>query len=162
MLFDIGLEKVKEGILTPKESNRARGQQFRKWAKATFRHVKLDEFEESNKGIVLLEDSEKNTLDFCNTQLGLGLSKRPDLLAKSQTKYVVGEAKFLSALGGNQSRGLDDALKLAANTSGHAHKVAIVDGVLWIHSSSEEFKKIEHTTAAVFSALLLERYLKEL
>ncbi|MBA4312507.1 MAG: restriction endonuclease [Chlorobiaceae bacterium] len=162
ILYALGLDKVKEGILAPKEANTIRGPQFSNWAKKAFPHVKLNKFINIKNSILFLEDSEKNILDFCNTELGIGISKRPDFVAKSRAKYVVGEAKFLSSLGGNQGRGLDDALKLASNTSGHAYKVAIVDGVLWIQPGSQEYKKIEHSNAAVFSALLLKEYLKKL
>lgn len=110
----------------------------------------------------MLEANEKQIVDFCNIELRLGLSKRPDFVAKSGKTYIVGEAKFLSSLGGNQGRGLDDAIKLASNTSGNAYKVAVVDGVLWIQSGSQEYKKIEHSNIYVFSALLLERFLKSI
>ncbi|MDE3058220.1 MAG: restriction endonuclease, partial [Bacteroidota bacterium] len=98
----------------------------------------------------------------CNTHLNLGMSKRPDFVAKSRKKYIVGEAKFLSSLGGDQGRGLDDALKLALNPSGRSYKVVIVDGVLWISPGSQEFKKVEHANAPIFSALLLKEYLQDI
>jgi hypothetical protein len=110
---------------------------------------------------VVLDGTDKEILDFCNIELSLGLSKRPDFVAKTNAKYVVGEAKFLSSSGGNQSRGLDDALKLASNTSGKAYKAAVVDGVVWIKPGSQGYKKIENASVTVFSALLLERFLKE-
>ena len=45
--------------------------------------------------------------------MGVGISKRPDLVAKSNSSYVIGEAKFLSQLGGSQDRGFDDGMALA-------------------------------------------------
>jgi hypothetical protein len=161
ILFGMGFEKVKEGIIEPKEPNTRRGPQFANWLKSNFKHTNLDKFVDNKTGIVFLEDSEKRILDFCNTKLGVGLSKRPDFVAKSNTKYVIGEAKFLSSLGGNQGRGFDDAVKLASNPAGRAYKVAVIDGVVWIQSGSQEYKKIEHASFYIFSALLLEDFLRK-
>ena len=74
----------------------------------------------------------------------------------------VGEAIFLSSLGGNQGRGFDDAIKLAANPSGRAYKAALIDGVVWIEGGSQEYKKIEHTNFYILSALLLEEFLRKI
>ncbi|MCL4510534.1 MAG: restriction endonuclease [Bacteroidetes bacterium] len=162
VLYKAGFDEVRDGILAPKESNRARGQQFGRWLKKNFKLVSIDDFIKSKKGIAILDGSDKQILDFSNIQLNLGLSKMPDFVGKANGKYVVGEAKFLSATGGNQGRGLDDALKLASNTSGKAYKVAIVDGVLWIKPSSQEFKKIENASVTVFSSLLLKKFLEKI
>jgi len=161
-LFRMGFEKVRKGILEPKEANTRRGQQFRNWARRNFRHADLNEFIASRKGIVFLQDNERKMLDFCQTKLGLGISKRPDFVAKVNNKHVVGEAKFLSSLGGNQGRGFDDAIRLATTASGKAYKVAVIDGVLWIQAGSQEYKKIEFTEACALSVLLLESYFQKL
>lgn len=159
ILFKMGLDDVKKGILEPKEANTRRGQQFRNWLRRNFTHLNLADFEKSTVGIAFLEDPERSILDFCNTKLGLGISKRPDFVAKTKRNYVVGEAKFLSSLGGNQGRGFDDALKLASIASGKAYKVALIDGMLWIEPGSQEYKKIEFSDVCAFSALLLRDYL---
>jgi hypothetical protein len=161
-LYNLGFEKVKEGMLEPKEANRRRGQQYRNWAKTNFRHVNIDDFIASKSGIVFLEGSDKEVLDFCNIKLKLGISKRPDFVAKSGIKYLVGEAKFLSSTGGNQGRGFEDTMNLAMSTSGNAYKAAVLDGVLWIETGSQEFKKIEHANVYALSALLLVDFLRKL
>lgn len=160
LLFNMGFEKMTLGIIEPKEPNTKRGPQFTNWIQSHFNHIDLNAFIDHDKGIAFLKDSEKKILDFCNVKLGLGFSKRPDFVAKSDKKYIVGEAKFLSSLGGNQGRGFDDAIKLASSSSGRAYKVAVIDGVVWIQSGSQEFKKIEHTSAHIFSALLLNDFLR--
>ncbi|MDI6767852.1 MAG: restriction endonuclease, partial [Bacteroidota bacterium] len=142
ILYKMGFAEVREGIIEAKEPNTRRGPQFRNWLKLQFSHVDLASFIESFQGIIFLEDSEKKILDFCNTKLGLGISKRPDFVAKSGKKYIVGEANFLSSLGGNQGRGFDDAVKVASKSAGNAYKVALVDGVVWIQPGSKEYKEI--------------------
>ncbi len=161
-LYNMGFDKVKEGIIEPKEANTRRGQQFRNWAMVNFKHVELDKFINSTRGVIFLEGSEKEVLDFCNVKLKLGLMKRPDFVAKSKEKYVVGEAKFLSSTGGNQGRGFKDAIDLASKASGTAYKVAVIDGVLWIQNGSQEFNSIKTSTVCALSALLLNDYCKSL
>jgi hypothetical protein len=161
-IFTMEFEELQQGIERPKEANTRRGPQFTDWARDSFRHVSIGKFLESEKGIIFLDDSDKKILDFCNTQLQLGLSKRPDFVAKSGQAYVAGEAKFLSSLGGNQGRGFDDAVGLANKPAGKAHKVAIVDGVVWISPGSQEFKKISYSAANIFSVLLLRKFLTDL
>jgi hypothetical protein len=124
--------------------------------------VEIDEFKASTDGIVLLNTSELEAKDFCNREIGVGISKRPDLVAKSGRNYIIGEAKFLSQTGGSQDRGFDDGMALAKNPSGRAYKVFIMDGVFWIETGNARFKQIEYGTAAVFSVLLLEKYLLSL
>lgn len=161
-LYAMGIENVKRGATEPKEANTRRGQQFRDWTKTHFDFVGLDSFGKSKKGIVLLDANEKDARDFCNTELDVGINKRPDLVAKSGRKYVIGEAKFLTSTGGNQGRGFDDAIKLVTKTSGSAYKVFILDGILWIETGSQEFKQIEYSNIFAFSALLLRNFLLSL
>lgn len=93
--------------------------------------------------------------------MGVGIPKRPDMVAKSGNKYVIGEAKFLSSTGGNQGRAFEDGITLATNTQGTAFKVFLLDGVHWIYPKAAEYKRILHGTAAIFSALLLGDYFSE-
>lgn len=94
--------------------------------------------------------------------MGVGISKRPDLVAKSGKNHVIGEAKFLSQTGGSQDRGFDDGMALAKKPDGRAYKVFIMDGVYWIETGNAKYKQIEYGSAAVFSVLLLKKYLRSL
>lgn len=162
LLYGMGVDSVIDGISMPKEANTRRGSQFRDWAKSTFRWVSAEEFKSSTSGIVLLDANETEARDICNRLMGVGISKRPDLVAKVKRRYVVGEAKFLSSTGGNQGRAFDDGMLLASNTTGTAFKVFILDGVHWIETGSEQYKRIEHGSIPVFSVLLLSDYLRSL
>lgn len=106
----------------------------------------------------MLDASEREAMRFCNDEMGVGIAKRPDLVAKSGRRYVIGEAKFLSDSGGNQGRAFDDGMTLAMNTQGAAFKIFVLDGIHWISPGSDQFNRIEHGTANIFSALLLEEY----
>ena len=161
-LYQMGFENVIAGATQPKEANTRRGNQFSFWTKANFHWVSINDFRVSTRGVVMLDASELEARNFCNTEMGVGIAKRPDMVAKSGRNYVIGEAKFLSSTGGNQARAFDDGMALATNTSGSAYKIFILDGIHWIERGSEQFKRIDYGTAAVFSVLLLHEFLKSI
>lgn len=158
-LLEMGLEGVIQGITAPKEANTRRGSSFKGWLKKSFKFVPEIEFKTYNRGSVFLDASDTALRNFANSALGAGFQKRPDFVAKSGTKYVVGEAKFLSDLGGNQGRGFEDAIKVAANPAHGAIKASILDGIIWIQSGSSLYQSIENSSLPVFSALLLKDFL---
>ena len=158
-LYAMGIDNVIEGVTQPKEANTRRGNQFRDWARRNFNWVGIRQFQLSQEGVVMLDATELEARNFCNTVMGVGISKRPDIVAKSGRRYVIGEAKFLSSTGGNQGRGFEDGMLLATNSSGSAFKVFVLDGIHWIQRGSDQHHRIEYGTAAVFSALLLDDFL---
>ena len=161
-LYSMGLENVISGIRQPKEANTRRGNQFGDWLRRTYRSVPMAEFMASTDGIILLEANELDAKDFCNRHLHVGITKRPDIVAKAGRRYIIGEAKFLSSLGGNQDRAFDDGITLAINADGSAYKIFILDGVLWIEQGSDRYQRIDHSTANIFSVLLLNDFLTSL
>lgn len=161
-LYKMGIDNVIEGVTQPKEANTRRGNQFTDWVRGEFKFVNIEQFQSSSNGVVMLDATELEARNFCNTEMGIGISKRPDLVAKSGEHYIVGEAKFLSSVGGNQGRAFDDGIGLATNATGGAYKVFILDGIHWIERGSEQFKRIEYGTSAVFSALLLKEFLESI
>ena len=158
----MGLESVLAGVTAPIVPNRRRGAQFKQWARKSFPHVGIKEFEASQKGIVFLAASEKILRDYANANFGAGLKKRPDFVAKSGTRYVVGEAKFLSAEGGEQRGGFEDAVTVAAHPAGKAVKVSVLDGIVWLESQSGFYQHIDNSSLNVFSTLLLREFLEPL
>lgn len=54
----------------------------------------------------------------------------------------------------------EDGMKLANNSSGNAYTVFVLDGFHWIDAGSDANQQIVHSTASVFSALLLKDFLK--
>ncbi len=161
-LEDMGIEGIISGVTIPKEANMRRGNQFTDWAKDNFEMLDIDEFKRSEKGVVVLGATEKVSLDFCNTELKVGIAKRPDIVAKSNSTYIIGEAKFLSSTGGNQGRAFEDGVTLTSNSSGNAVKIFILDGIHWIQTGSEQYLRINNSTANIFSVLLLNDFLNDL
>jgi hypothetical protein len=161
-LLDMGIEDVIQGALEPKESNRMRGNQFRAWARNNFNVVELNEFRSSTQGIIVLGGSDLDAIRFCNNDLGLGITKRPDIVAKVGARYVAGEAKFSSASGGNQNTGFDDGIGLATKSTGNAFKIFALDGVVWLKHGTAQYRRIDNSNAVILSALLLPEYLQSL
>lgn len=162
VLTSMGLPGIIQGITAPKEANTRRGNSFSRWLRNNFSFMDLGDFKKSRKGVVLLSASEKELMHHCNNELEAGLQKRPDVLAKVDEKYVVGEAKFLSDLGGNQGRGFDDAIKVASNPARKAVKISLLDGIVWVESKCGLFQSIKNSSLNVFSALLLRNFLQSL
>lgn len=160
-LFKMGSEGIIAGVTAPKVPNQTRGHQFRTWAEKNFRFVGRSQFVKSSHGVCFLDDSDEGLRNYANSELGAGLAKRPDFVAKSGKKHVVGEAKFLSNEGGNQNAGFKDAMGVAGQVSGRAVKVAILDGIVWLKTTSY-YRQIDTSNVNVFSALLLDKFLKSI
>ena len=93
-----------------------------------------------------------------------------DIIVRIRNTYIIGEARFLSAYGGSQTRDLENALRFVeymANIGKDAESkgikvigVALLDGIAWFHKAYKE--KIEKKAVGdivVMSALFLEDYL---
>lgn len=158
ILFGMGLEKIVEGVMAPKKANTGRGNEFKRWAKAHFKFADLKTFKDSKSGVIFLDAHDTELRDFANSTLNTGLAKRPDFVAKSGRKFVIGEAKFLGETGGNQRTAFRDAMGVAAHPTGTAIKVAVLDGVVWIKGSSF-YNAVEASSVHIFSALLLKDFL---
>jgi len=126
-----------------------------------FSFAEVERFKSSRAGILFLDAPEEILRNYANAELGAGLSKRPDFVAKVGRRYVIGEAKFLSDEGGNQRAGFRDAMSVAGQLSGKAAKVAVLDGVVWLKHTSY-YKQLEQSSVYVFSALLLKDFLHSL
>ena len=161
-LEDMNEEGIISGVKMPKEANMRRGNQFSSWVKNNFELLDVDEFKRSTGKVVILGATESVAMDFCNKELRAGISKRPDIVAKANNTYVIGEAKFLSSTGGNQGRAFEDGITTASNSNGNAVKIFILDGIHWIETGSEQYLRIKNSTANIFTVLLLKKFLIKL
>jgi hypothetical protein len=152
-----------EGIEEAIEFNRTIGPLFRKWLPTLqYPVLKSDRFEKYEKNISILDGTPDELKKFANEKLGANLEKRPDLVAKNKGRYVIGEAKFLTDLGGHQNTQLLDALELLRSRSGKVKRIAILDGVVWIKSRNKMHEAVVECNEDVFSALLMAEYLDNL
>ena len=161
-LLSMSFEEVIQGCEEPKEFNRQIGTLFHKWLpKLGYPLLSEDEFSR-HEGIAFLSGSNGEKTDYANRVLGCNLSKDLDLLAKAGGKYIIGEAKFLTDVGGHQNAQFQDALRLLEGSEGQAIRIAILDGVVWIKSRTKMYRQICEVEQTALSALLLEDFLESL
>ena len=61
---------------------------------------------------MVLSGSDKELGEFARIHLGYGRNRGLDFLCRYNGKYVIGEAKFITSDGGNQSNQFDKALDI--------------------------------------------------
>ena len=161
-LFSMSFEELIQGCEEPKEFNRQIGTLFRKWLpKLGYPFLAEDEFSK-HKDIAFLSGGNGEKMDYANRVLGCNLSKGLDLLAKASSNYIIGEAKFLTDIGGHQNAQFQDAMRLIEGNEGAAIRIAVLDGVVWIKGKAKMYKRICEVEGIILSALLLKDFLESL
>lgn len=95
------------------------------------------------------------------------LAKRPDLVAKVNSTYVIGEAKWIGSPGGNQNKQVVEVINLCRNQRGNVIRVGIIDGFPWaVYKTNGQIINdkscvmVQECEYDIVSALLLKEYLK--
>ena len=145
------------------------GPMFNVWLRNKFELLYMDEFRNSTDGIFVLNETEEVAKNFLLTELNQNVEKRPDLVAKVNEQYVIGEAKWIGQPGGNQDKQVVEVLQFCRNQRGNVLRVGIVDGFPWSlynkHGSLVNLKTavlIQESEYDILSALLLDEYLSSL
>ena len=89
-------------------------------------------------------------------------------MAKANTQYVIGEAKWIGQPGGNQGKAVTEVLEFCQNQRGAIRRIGIVDGFPWALYKrtgalikSKEAVLVQESPYDILSALLLENYLQQ-
>ena len=136
LLHDFTLEELYKRCSQPKETNRQIGNMFGKWLSEKalgIPELTPQEFANSAGDGVLLGND--NALLDAAKQWGYIDSKNKglDFVCRFRGNKIIGEAKFLSAYGGNQNNQFKDALRVVQSTTApDVVKLAILDGVVYI------------------------------
>ncbi len=165
-IYEMGLNNIYERCSEPKETNRQIGPLFHRWIENKTLGVELlmpDKFL-ATKDNAVLRGSDNELMEFANTHLNYNGTKGLDFIARFNRKYVVGEAKFLTDFGGHQNAQFEDAKNLLKNRTITATKVAILDGVLYIHGNNKmhEFLKECPKAYNIMSCLVLRDFLYQI
>lgn len=165
-LYEMGLNKIFEKCSEPKETNQQIGPMFREWLRKKslgITPVDLDTFTANNNDAVL-DASDKILMDFAKSNLNYNRNKGLDLVARFNGKYVIGEAKFLTDMGGHQNTQFEDAIATVEEKNVNAIQIAILDGVLFIPGKSKMYKYISnpYSNYNIMSALVLREFLYQL
>lgn len=158
----MGFEAMIEMIKEPKKVSRQSGTLFRNWL-PKLGYPLLPELEfKKYKGIAFLQGSNGALKNYANRVLNCNVSKGLDLVAKAGASYVIGEAKFITAIGGGQGAQFEQSLKLLTNEEGNATRIAILDGVVWIKDSTKMYRAVCQLHKVALTALLLKDFLERL
>ena len=162
----MGLKVIYQRCSEPKETNRQIGPMFKKWISKKslgIEPVTLNKFVENHEDAVL-DASDHGMMNFANEHLGYKYNKGLDFIARFNKKYVIGEAKFLTDVGGHQNAQFNDAMRIIEAKTAKAVKVAILDGVLFIKGKNKMYQAIttEYKEKNIVSALLLREFLYQI
>ncbi|MDE0471440.1 MAG: hypothetical protein OXH57_05820 [Ekhidna sp.] len=111
--------------------NTQMGPMFTNWLRENFDLLEIDKFRDSTEGIFVLNSSEEIGKSFIKDELHQDLDKRPDLVAKANDTYIVGEAKWIGSPGGNQNKQAVEVINFCRNQRGDVMRVGIIDGFPW-------------------------------
>jgi len=162
-IYSLGINKLYENCSLPKESNRQIGPMFKKWIETGalgITPVSLSEFISTEEDAVL-KANDKEMKHFAESRLNYHHEKGLDFIGRFNGKYVIGEAKFLTAYGGHQNAQLNDALATITSEA-DAIKVAILDGVCYIPGRNKMITTItseRYRECNIMSALVLRHFL---
>lgn len=165
-LYALGLAELEKRCSVPKETNRQIGPMFLRWLQGKeigIPALRKADFESTSADAILI-GSDSELKEFASAQLGYERNKGLDLVARINGRYVIGEAKFLTAIGGHQNSQLRDALSIFSDPA-DAVKVAILDGVCYLNNQAAMCRAIrseEYNNQNIISALLLKRFLYSL
>jgi len=164
-IYEMGLNSIYERCSEPKETNRQIDPLFHRWIEKKTLGVELlrpDKFLATQNNAIL-RGSDNELMEFANAHLNYKGTKGLDFIARFNGKYVVGEAKFLTDFGGHQNAQFEDAKNLLKNRTITAIKVAILDGVLYIHGNNKMHKFLKDPNAYnIMSCLVLRDFLYQI
>ncbi|MRT18064.1 hypothetical protein F3C99_14035 [Vitellibacter sp. q18] len=166
-LYAMTAEELVIRLEAPPKLNTQMGPMFTTWLRRNFGLLNLDDFRESTEGIFVLSSSEEEGKTFVNEVLGQNFRKRPDLVAKVNETYFVGEAKWIGRSGGNQNNQVRDVLDFCKEQRGDVLRVGIIDGFPWATKKTNNSLindqvnvLVQESAYDVLSALLLKEYLE--
>lgn len=165
-LYEMGIEKIWERASEPKETNRQIGPLFRRWLNSKalgITPVKMAEFDK-NEGNAILDGSDAELKEYAEKHFNYKLDKGLDLIARFNRKYVIGEAKFLTDIGGHQHAQLNDGIAPLQLADLKAIPVAVLDGVLYIKGKNKMHRTIttDFPDKNIMSSLVLREFLYQL
>jgi len=161
-LYSLGFDRMIQEAQRPKETNRQLGHSFKNWVSTLgYGMVSCEEMKRSTRGICILKGSDDVLGGFARKELKCTIKKGIDFVAKKDSDYIIGEAKFLTTPGGEQDRGFDDASSFIGARSGKATRIALIDGYIWLRTISGLHEKITNNDGNIMSALLLSDFIRK-
>ncbi len=165
-LYAMTAEETVTRLESAPKLNTQMGPMFTNWLRENFDLLEMDDFRNSTQGIFVLNASEEVGKSFLNDELHQDLDKRPDLVAKVNNTYILGEAKWIGSPGGNQNKQVVEVINVCRNQRENVIRVGIIDGFPWAIYKSDEgiindktCVQVQESEYDLISALLLPDYL---
>jgi asparagine N-glycosylation enzyme membrane subunit Stt3 len=167
-IYKIPINELIKQCAKPIAPSRQMGSLFKNWITTRkfgvmFKDEKTFLNSKENGFLVASDDKLKR---FAEKNFGYNLDKGLDLIARFNNVYVIGEAKFLTDIGGTQNNQFFSAVNLATKAYNYKDKkvisIAVIDGVCFIKNSTKIYNYLESSNDTILSALLLEQFLTSL
>lgn len=167
-LYSMTAEETIIRLESPPKLNTQIGPMFSAWLRKNFTFLPMEQFQSSANGIFIFEASEDVAKKFVQKTLKQDVEKRPDLVAKVNKQYIIGEAKWIGQPGGNQEKQVQEVLKFCKNQRGDVRRIGIVDGFPWaLYNNNgrlinnKEAILVQESPYDILSALLLKDFFRQ-
>lgn len=165
-IYEMGLDNVWNNSTQPKETNRQMGPRFMEWLRKGclgIQPLPIEEFTQTLDNAIL-DAGDAAMKDFAANKLGYKRKKGLDFLARFNGKYIIGEAKFLTDMGGHQNAQFNDAMAIFESDCPGAISIAILDGVVYIPGEHHMYTSIigKYSDKNIMSTLVLRDFLYQL
>ena len=166
IIYEMGLKKLRHKCIEPKETNTQIGPMFKRWIEKKSLGIEpiptADFLSTSSNAILKGRDAELN--NFAREHCDYVKNKGLDFVARFNGKYVLGETKFITAIGGNQSNSFTDVITTLTTPVKNAICIGILDGIPWLTGKSPYYTQIVDTYKDynIMSALVLRNFLYQL
>ncbi len=164
--YEMGLSKLFEKCSEPKESNTQIGPMFTRWLNKKslgIEPVNIETFVKTKENAIL-KGGDDVLLSFAKEKFGYSKPKGLDFVGRFNGKYVLGETKFITAIGGNQNNSFRDVITTLTADFNGAISVGIIDGIPWLKNKSNFYNQItnEYKDLNIMSSLVLREFLYQL
>ena len=165
-VYEMGLSKLYERCTEPKETNTQMGPMFSRWVhnkSLGIKPVAVDEFMSTNENAIL-GGNDAALLSFAFQNFGYNKEKGLDFIARFNGKYILGEAKFITDIGGNQDKSFVDIITTLKADYNGAVSVGIIDGIPWLKNKSKYYTDIitKYRNYNIMSSLVLREFLYQI
>jgi hypothetical protein len=166
MIYSISLDKLFEKSSEPKETNTQMGGKFGHWLnKNVLGVIPVEEkvFLNSTDNAIL-KGGDKLLTKFAKEHFNYNKNKGLDFVGRFNGKYVIGEAKFISSIGGNQGTAFTDVVTTITADIDNAISIGILDGIPWVKDKSPYYNRIvnDYKDLNIMSSLVLREFLYQI
>ncbi|WP_217924455.1 hypothetical protein [Miltoncostaea oceani] len=159
------LEELRIAATAPISASRQNGPYFRSWlAQQIPTASDIATFEGSRHPVVGLNRGDERLNRYASEKLGYRGDKGLDAIVRVGDTFLIVEAKFITASGGNQTLQAADALSVGKihDVGRKVYGAAVMDGFCLLENGQRAHQMIRRSRGPVLSALLFTDFLEHL